>query len=155
MQPARSVFASAVALALMALPSFAQEGGNTELMDKSLAAGWKASFICSDTFVAGMDMATIEDNDLDGIYTDFRRAFNQLPDARIDLNEKTVSVQYDRSMPPRMAVYRPGFGCTQLPAGADEIMIGYLPRFGVEVVQHFHVVGGETERNQNHVRGPA
>nr|WP_321509531.1 serine hydrolase [uncultured Hyphomonas sp.] len=129
MQPVRSVFASAVALALMALPSFAQEGGNTDLMDKSLAAGWKASFICSDTFVAGMDMATIEDNDLDGIYTDFRRAFNQLPDARIDLNEKTVSVQYDRSMPPRMAVYRPGFGCTQLPAGADEIMIGYLPRF--------------------------
>ena len=83
MQPVRSVFASAVALALMALPSFAQEGGNTDLMDKSLAAGWKASFICSDTFVAGMDMATIEDNDLDGIYTDFRRAFNQLPDARI------------------------------------------------------------------------
>ena len=129
MQPARSVFASAIALALMAMPSFAQEGGNTDLMDKSLAAGWKASFICSDTFVAGMDMETIEDNDLDGIYTDYRRAFNQLPDAKIDLNEQTVSVQYDRSMPPRMAVYRPGFGCTQLPAGADEIMIGYLPRF--------------------------
>ncbi|MCA8893053.1 MAG: serine hydrolase [Hyphomonas sp.] len=129
MQPARSVFASAVALALMAMPSFAQEGGNTDLMDKSLAAGWKASFICSDTFVAGMDMETIENNDLDGIYTDFRRAYNQLPDARIDLNEQTVSVQYDRSMPPRMAAYRPGFGCTQLPAGADEIMIGYLPRF--------------------------
>jgi CubicO group peptidase (beta-lactamase class C family) len=76
-----------------------------------------------------MDMETIENNDLDGIYTDFRRAYNQLPDARIDLNEQTVSVQYDRSMPPRMAAYRPGFGCTQLPAGADEIMIGYLPRF--------------------------
>ncbi len=129
MQPARSVFASAVALALMALPSMAQEGGNTDLMNKSLAAGWKASFICSDTFVAGMDLGTIEDNDLDGIYNDYRRAYEQLPDARIDLNEKTVSVTYDRSMPPRMAVYRPGFGCTQLPAGADEIMIGYLPRF--------------------------
>jgi CubicO group peptidase (beta-lactamase class C family) len=129
MQPVRSVFASAVALALMAMPSFAQEGGNTDLMDKSLAAGWKASFVCSDTFVAGMDLETIEDNDLDGIYTDYRRAFNQLPDAKIDFNEQTVSVQYDRSMPPRMAVYRPGFGCTQLPPGADEIMIGYLPRF--------------------------
>ena len=55
--------------------------------------------------------------------------YNQLPDARVDFNEKTVSVTYDRSMPPRLAVYRPGFGCTQLPSGADEIMIGYLPRF--------------------------
>ncbi|HAE27934.1 MAG TPA: serine hydrolase, partial [Hyphomonas adhaerens] len=58
MQPSRSVFASAIALALMALPSLAQEGGNSALMDKSLAAGWKASFVCSDTFVAGMDLNT-------------------------------------------------------------------------------------------------
>ena len=54
MRSVRSVFASATALVLMALPSMAQEGGTTDLMDKSLAAGWKASFICSDTFVAGM-----------------------------------------------------------------------------------------------------
>ena len=129
MQPVRSIFASAVALAVVALPSMAQEGGNTDLMDKSLAAGWKASFICSDTFVAGMDLNTLEDNDLDGIYTDFRRAYDRLPEARIDRNEQTVSVQYDASMPPRIAAYRPGFGCTQLPSGADETMIGYLPRF--------------------------
>lgn len=129
MHPVRSVFVSAAVLAAMALPSLAQEGGTTELMDKSLAAGWKASFICSDTFVAGMSLNTLEDNDLDGIYPDFRRAYDRLPDARIDLNEKTVSVIYDQSMPPRIAAYRPGFGCTQLPVGADETMIGYLPRF--------------------------
>jgi len=129
MRLVRSVFASAVALALVVSPSMAQEGGTTGLMDKSLAAGWKASFVCSDTFVAGMDLNTLEDNDLDGIYPDFRRDYDKLPDARIDRSEQTVSVQYDPSMPPRIAAYRPGFGCTQLPAGADETMLGYLPRF--------------------------
>lgn len=129
MRSVRSVFASTAALALVALPSLAQEGGNTNLMDKSLAAGWKASFVCSDTFVAHMTMDEIRDNDLDGIYTDFQRDFDRLPEARVDLREKTVTVQYDPTMPPRIAAYRPGFGCTQLPAGADETMIDYLPRF--------------------------
>ncbi|HRX74680.1 MAG TPA: serine hydrolase, partial [Hyphomonas sp.] len=129
MRSVRSVFASTAALALVALPSLAQEGGNTNLMDKSLAAGWKASFVCSDTFVAHMTLDEIRDNDLDGIYTDFQRDFDRLPEARVDLREKTVTVQYDPTMPPRIAAYRPGFGCTQLPAGADETMIDYLPRF--------------------------
>ena len=130
MRPVRSVFASAVALAVMALPSMAQEGGNTDVMDKSLAAGWKAGFVCSDTFVAGMSLETIRSNDLDGIYTDYQRAFDRLPPAKIDTAKKTVTVQYDPTMPPRIAAYRPGFGCTQLPAGADDSMIAYLPHFG-------------------------
>ena len=138
MRPVRSVFASAAVMALLTLPSMAQEGGNTDLMDKSLAAGWKAGFICSDTFVAGMSLNEIEDNDLDGIYTDFQREFDRLPEPRIDVNEKTVSVQYDPAMPPRIAAYRPGFGCTQLPPGSDEISIGYLPRFAA-----WPDVGGE------------
>ena len=129
MRPIRSVFASAAALALLVLPSMAQEGGNTDLMDKSLAAGWKAGFICSDTFVAGMSLNQLEDNDLDGIYPGYRRDFDRLPEARIDLARKIVTVQYDSTMPARIAAYRPGFGCTQLPAGADESMIDYLPRF--------------------------
>lgn len=129
MRPIRSVFASAAALALVALPSMAQEGGSTDLMEKSLAAGWKAGFVCSDTFVAGMSLNEIEDNDLDGIYPDFQRDFDRLPEAKIDLRQKIVTVQYDPAMPPRIAAYRPGFGCTQLPAGADESMIDYLPRF--------------------------
>ena len=129
MRSVRSVFASAVALALMALPSMAQEGGNTDVMDKSLAAGWKAGFICSDTFVAGMSLDTIRSNDLDGIYTDYQRAFDHLPDAKVDFAKKIVTVQYDPTMPPRIAAYRPGFGCTQLPAGSDDSMVSYLPRF--------------------------
>ena len=70
MRSVRSVFTSVAALALVALPSMAQEGGNSDLMQESLAAGWKAGFICSDLFVAGMTPDEIENTDLDGIYPD-------------------------------------------------------------------------------------
>ena len=40
-----------------------------------------------------------------------------------------MSVTYDPNMPPRIAAYRPGFGCTQLPAGAGEEALAFLPRF--------------------------
>ncbi len=129
MRPVRSAAASILALGLAVLPSLAQEGGNTDVMDKALAAGWKAGFICSDTFIAGMTLDEIDKTDLSGIYTDFQRDFDRLPPARIDRNRKTVSVLYDPDMPPRIAAYRPGFGCTQLPAGADEKAIDFLPHF--------------------------
>ncbi|MEZ5997984.1 MAG: serine hydrolase [Hyphomonas sp.] len=125
----RSFFASTAVVALAALPSMAQEGGNTDLMDKSLAAGWKAGFVCSDTFVAGMSLPEIQNTDLDGIYPDFQRDFDRLPPPKIDMGRKMVTVQYDPAMPPRIAAYRPGFGCTQLPAGADESMVDFLPHF--------------------------
>ncbi|MEZ5967654.1 MAG: serine hydrolase [Hyphomonas sp.] len=129
MRSVRSAFTSVAALALAALPSMAQEGGNSDLMQESLAAGWKAGFICSDLFVAGMTPDEIENTDLDGIYPDYQRDFDKLPDAKIDPGRKTVAVTYDSSMPPRIAAFRPGFGCTQLPAGADASMIDFLPHY--------------------------
>ena len=42
---------------------------------------------------------------------------------------KLVSVSYSSTMPPRMAAWRPGFGCTQLPIGAEEGALNFLPRF--------------------------
>lgn len=130
MQSMRKMFVSVVAIAVLAGPAVAQEGGNTHTMDMALAAGWKASFVCSGTFTAKQDLNTIERNDLSGIYPDFQRDYDRLPEPKIDKTKKTVSVVYDAKMPPRIAAWRPGFGCTQLPIGADEAQLEFLPRFG-------------------------
>ena len=121
---------AALALSIpLALPAMAQEGGTTEETQRALAAGWKATFTCSGLFVAGQTQQELDQNELAGIYPDYARYFDQLPPARIDQSRKTVSVDYSPLMPPRMAAYRPGFGCTQLPVGATEKAIDFLPRF--------------------------
>ncbi|MFN3313142.1 MAG: serine hydrolase, partial [Hyphomonas sp.] len=121
---------AALALSLMLQPvAAAQEGGTTDSMRGALAAGWKASFICSGRFVAGQSREAIDRNDLSGIYPDFIRAFDALPDAEVDETRKLVSVTYSPNMPPRIAAYRPGYGCTQLPVGAGEGALDFLPRF--------------------------
>ena len=129
MRPLRTVLASLAVISVAALPAVAQEGGSTEELDAALAAGYKAGFLCSGLFVAGQSVNEIEANELSGIYTDYQRTFDRLPNAVIDPRKKTVSVSYSDTMPPRMAAYRPGFGCTQLPIGADEGALNFLPRF--------------------------
>ncbi|MBA4226396.1 MAG: serine hydrolase [Hyphomonas sp.] len=121
---------AALALSIpLALPAMAQEGGTTEDTQRALAAGWKATFTCSGLFVAGQTQQELDQNELSGIYPDYARYFDQLPPARIDQSRKTVSVDYSPLMPPRLAAYRPGFGCTQLPVGATEKALDFLPRF--------------------------
>ena len=129
MRPVSAVIVSLAALAVSASAAFAQEGGNTDDMDLALAAGWKAAFTCSDLFTAGQSMAEIDQNDLSGIYPDYQRAFDTLPKPQVNTAMKTVSVTYSGMMPPRIAAWRPGFGCTQLPIGADSSMISFLPHF--------------------------
>ena len=101
-----------------AASSVAQEGGASPEMDAALAAGWKAAFTCSGLFTSGVPLATIEQNELDGIYPDFQIAYDELSDASVDRVNKTVSVDWSPTLPPRIAVWRAGFGCTQLPIGA-------------------------------------
>jgi len=129
-------FRSAAAALVLALPSAlsglaaaAQEAGTTEALETAMAAGWKATFICSGLFVAGQTLPEIERNELSGIYPDYQRLYDALPGAQIDEARKLVSVLYSADMPPRMAAFRPGFGCTQLPVGAGEEALGFLPRF--------------------------
>ena len=100
-----------------------------QALDDALAAGYKAGFICSSTFNAGQTLEEIRQNELSGIYPDYQRSFDKLPDAMIDPVRKLVSVTYSNTMPPRMAAWRPGFGCTQLPVGAEEGALNFLPRF--------------------------
>ncbi len=128
MRPIRAA-AAALLFAMPCLISSAQEGGTTEAMETALAAGWKATFVCSGVFVAGQSLPEIERNELSGIYPDYQLAYDALPPAQVDETRKLVSVTYSPSMPPRMAAYRPGYGCTQLPVGAGEEAIGFLPKF--------------------------
>lgn len=123
------VAAAALILAVPCLISSAQEGGTTEATEEALAAGWKAAFVCSGTFVAGQTLQEIERNELSGIYPDFQRKYDDLSPASIDTARQLVSVTYSPDMPPRIAAYRPGFGCTQLPTGASEAALSFLPRF--------------------------
>ena len=104
----------------MATGSAAQEGGASPEMDAALAAGWKAAFTCSGLFTSQVSLETIEANELDGIYPDFQTAYDDLPPARIDRTRKLVTVNWSDTLPPRIAVWRAGFGCTQLPIGASE-----------------------------------
>ncbi len=117
------------ALLVLSGMGHAQEGGTSSQMDASLAAGWKAAFTCSASFNGGLPLETIERNELDGIYPDFREAYAKLPDARIDRTRKIVSVAWSDTLPARFAVWRAGFGCTQLPVGADLSDGMVLPSF--------------------------
>lgn len=129
MRLARTTVSALALAALMVLPAAAQEGGDTPETRLSLAAGYKAAFTCSATFVAGQTRAEIEANELSGIYPDYRDDLAAVSGAVIDEGTQTVSVSYIRSMPPRIAAYRPGLGCIQLPAGAGLDAIAYLPGF--------------------------
>ena len=60
--------------AFITLSATAQEGGTSTEMDKALAAGWKAAFTCSASFNGNLPLDTITNNELDGIYPDFKDA---------------------------------------------------------------------------------
>ena len=125
----RTMLAALFLAAPFGLPAMAEEGGTTDTMRSALAAGWKALFTCSGLFVAGQTQAELNQNELADIYPDYVRFFDPLPPASIDEERRLVSVSYSASMPPRMAAYRKGFGCVQLPVGATESAVEFLPRF--------------------------
>jgi len=89
---------------------------------KAQVAGYKAAFTCSATFNGGKSFEMIKQDELTGIRTDYRKYYNELPDAEIHHGEKYVSAWYHEDMPPRYAIWRAGLGCVQLPTGADLAM---------------------------------
>lgn len=123
----RLVFAIAMVSATTLLPaaSFAQEDRLAYV--RALAAGYKAGFLCSNLFNGGLSEAQTEADDLKGTYENLNALFAKLK-ARIDRNRRTVSVAYDPGMPPRLAVWRPVLGCSQLPIGAAPEAAATLPR---------------------------
>ena len=61
------------------------------------AAGWKALFLCSGTFLAGMKEADIAANDLEGGYPELQPHIAALP-ATISSSARTVSVGFDPAL---------------------------------------------------------
>ncbi len=126
----RRLAALAAGLTLALSPLAYAQDDTAEALEKSmLAAGYKALFTCSGYFSAGQSIAEIEANELSGIYVDYRPYINAVSEPEILEAEKTILVNYHRSMPPRAAVYRPGIGCSLLPTGAASNMTDWLPSF--------------------------
>ena len=118
--PGSPAFAGAtkalIAAFLLAAPAAAQVDRPDYV--RALAAGYKASFLCSDIFNAGQTEAQVARDDLKRIYPELEPLIPGL-EARIDREAKTVSVAFDDRLPPRIAAWRPHLGCAQLPIGAS------------------------------------
>ncbi|HLZ85271.1 MAG TPA: serine hydrolase [Caulobacteraceae bacterium] len=128
------IAAHAQRLALAALFAFAPLAALAAPSAHSLAlaAGYKAAFLCSGVFDAGETEAAVAADDLEGVYAEYQDAVRTLP-ARIDREAKTVSVAFDDRLPPRIAAWRSGLGCAQLPIGAGPDAIAALPRLNVRL----------------------
>jgi CubicO group peptidase (beta-lactamase class C family) len=117
-----------LAAAVLAAPASAQLNSPPYL--RALAAGYKASFLCSDIFNAGMTEAQVETDDLQRTYPELQPLFGGLK-ASIDRQARTVSVPFEDKLPPRIAVWRPHLGCAQLPIGARPEAASAVPRLTV------------------------
>jgi len=122
-----SSYVIALLAAAAVLPASALAQQDRPAYVRALAAGYKASFVCSNLFNGGLSEAQTEADDLKGTYESLTPLFAKL-DARIDRQGRTVSVAYDPDMPPRLAVWRPNLGCTTLPIGASTDAVAVLPR---------------------------
>jgi CubicO group peptidase (beta-lactamase class C family) len=130
-----------MAAALLSLLQAGPAPAQTQAPDQrtlALAAGWKALFLCSGTFVAGMAQADIAANDLEGGYLELQPHLAALP-ASISEAARTVSVSFDTSLPPRVARHSQGQGCTLLPIGADPAQVMPTPE----------LIGGPDRRVQD------
>lgn len=120
----------AVAVAALAAPASAQAPAERPAPDRhtlSLAAGYKAAFLCSNQFNAGISPEQAAADDLSRIYPELRELVAELP-AEVDRLRRLVSVTFADDMPPRVAVWRPHLGCAQLPPGAGPEAADLPPR---------------------------
>ncbi len=110
-----------LSLAILALVTPAAAQDRADPHRRMLAAGYKAAFLCSGIFNAGQSEAVIERDELNRTYPELEPIFPELK-ATIDREKLKVSVPFAPDLPPRVAVWRPHLGCTQLPVGADPEM---------------------------------
>ena len=112
---------SAVSLALLlAVPAAAQRvaPASPTAYQRAIAAGYKAAMLCSGIFNAGRSRAEVERVELKGIYPEYDAIVPTLG-AAIDRTSGTVIVDGgERMLPPRIAIWRKGQGCTTLPIGS-------------------------------------
>jgi len=125
------LLAAAIAAAPIAATAQTPPAAAPDAHTRALAAGYKAAFLCSNLFNAGMTPEQVAQDDLEGIYPDYQALVRTLP-ADIDREAKTVRVAFDEKLPPRIAVWRVGLGCSQLPVGASAEAAWVLPKLGAE-----------------------
>ncbi len=100
----------------------ADEGASTSTPRHAAAqaAGYRALHLCTATFSSGLPQDIID-----------RTGSGQTAktnETKIDAAAKTVTVKFADDMEPRIAAWRPGLGCTQLPIGATMEAAKHLPR---------------------------
>jgi CubicO group peptidase (beta-lactamase class C family) len=105
-----------------ATPAAADEGGSmsTPRHAAAQAAGYWALHLCTATFSSGLPQDIID-----------RTGSGQTAkgnETKIDNVAKTVTVKFADDMEPRIAAWRPGLGCTQLPINATLDAVKHLPR---------------------------
>ncbi len=93
------------------LPAAAQNADHTRYL-RAIAAGYKASFLCSDIFNAGMTEAQVEKDDLQRVDPELVPLMPAMK-ATIDRQTRMVSVPFDDTLPPRVAAWRPYLGCAR------------------------------------------
>ncbi|HLL29546.1 MAG TPA: serine hydrolase [Allosphingosinicella sp.] len=125
---AGATFKTLIAALLLAAPASAQVDRPEYV--RALAAGYKASFLCSGLFNAGQSEEQVAKDDLKRIQPELEPLIPSLQ-AKIDREAKTVSVAFSEGLPPRIAAWRPHLGCAQLPIGASADSVRLLPRLGV------------------------
>ena len=104
---------------VLAAPSAAQQPARAPTAyDRAIAAGYKALTLCSAMFNgAGRTQAQVEALELTGIYPEYDAIVPTLT-AEVDAQRQRVRVTFDPAMPPRLASFRSGGGCTVEPIGA-------------------------------------
>jgi CubicO group peptidase (beta-lactamase class C family) len=117
-------------VAAAAAPAPAQNADQTRYL-RAIAAGYKASFLCSDIFNAGMTEAQVERDDLQRVYPELEPLMPAMK-ASVDRQARMVSVPFDDKMPPRVAAWRPYLGCAQLPIGAGPGTAAALPQLTIQ-----------------------
>ncbi len=123
-----ALLASCLAITFSPL-AIAQNEGVSDTTKLAFAAGYKALFTCGAVYNADQDLPVIEANELSGIYQDYRPLMNEVSDANINERKRIVTVGFSNTLPPRVAVWRAGMGCSLLPVGAGPNMTSWLPSF--------------------------
>ncbi len=111
------ILAAAVAFALPAGAQTPTPGPSASV--RAMAAGYKALTVCSAVKNGAMagaprTLESVERNELVGVYPELDALVREMP-AQID--DYSVSVAWDETLPPRTAVWRPNAGCMILPIG--------------------------------------
>jgi CubicO group peptidase (beta-lactamase class C family) len=123
------------AAAVFAAPCFAQTPPEPTAANRAMAAGYKALMVCgavknAEAAGGSRSVESVEANELVGVYSELDPLVREM---RAEVGANYVSVAWDETLPPRVAVWRPGRGCAVMPVGWSDRLAGSAePRVGPE-----------------------